>query len=68
MQHGFRVIVPRQCVGDRAPTVHEANLFDIGAKIGDVVPKDVVMQHLSGLPDGADGEAPAKRQRVTEAV
>jgi len=66
MQHGFRMIVPRECVGDRAPTVHEANLFDIGAKIGDVVPKDAVMQHLSGLCDTIDGEAPAKRQRVME--
>ncbi|MBX3059851.1 MAG: isochorismatase family protein, partial [Anaerolineae bacterium] len=26
MQHGFRVIVPRQCVGDRHPDPHNANL------------------------------------------
>ena len=37
MQHGFRVIVPRECVGDRAPGPHEANLFDIDGKYGDVV-------------------------------
>lgn len=64
MQHGFRVVVPRQCVGDRAPTVHEANLFDIGAKIGDVVHVDAVMEHLSGLPDGAAVEPPPKRQKT----
>jgi len=37
MQHGFRVIVPRECVGDRAPGPHEASLFDIDGKYGDVV-------------------------------
>lgn len=37
MQHGFRVIVPRECVGDRATGPHEANLFDIDGKYGDVV-------------------------------
>jgi nicotinamidase-related amidase len=37
MQYGFRVIVPRECVGDRAPGPHEANLFDIDGKYGDVV-------------------------------
>jgi nicotinamidase-related amidase len=37
MQYGFRVIVPRECVGDRAVGPHEANLFDIDGKYGDVV-------------------------------
>jgi maleamate amidohydrolase len=37
MQHGFRPIVPRECVGDRHEAPHEANLFDINAKYGDVV-------------------------------
>jgi EmrB/QacA subfamily drug resistance transporter len=36
MQHGFVPIVVRDAVGDRLPSVHEANLFDIGAKIGEV--------------------------------
>jgi maleamate amidohydrolase len=34
---GFAVFVPRECVGDRAAGPHEANLFDIEAKYGDVV-------------------------------
>jgi maleamate amidohydrolase len=38
MQHGFRVIVPRECVGDRARAPHEASLFDIDSKYGDVLP------------------------------
>lgn len=33
---GLRVTVPADCVGDRALAPHEANLFDIGQKYGDV--------------------------------
>ena len=54
MQYGFRVIVPRECVGDRRPEPHDANLFDIDSKYGDVVSKAQVMEYLaaySGTPD-----------------
>lgn len=47
MQHGFRVIVPRECVGDRAPEPHLANLFDIDSKYGDVVSLEEVMTYLT---------------------
>ncbi len=47
-QYGFRVIVPRQCVGDRASEPHEANLFDIDSKYGDVMDVDEVIAHLKG--------------------
>ena len=46
MQNGFRPIVPRECVGDRHDGPHEANLFDINAKYGDVVPLSDVMSQL----------------------
>ncbi|MBL8091825.1 MAG: isochorismatase family protein [Anaerolineales bacterium] len=49
MQYGFRVIVPRECVGDRHSAPHEANLFDINSKYGDVVAKDEVMEYLKQL-------------------
>ncbi|MCP5101196.1 MAG: isochorismatase family protein [Chloroflexi bacterium] len=49
MQHGFRVIVPRECVGDRHTAPHEANLFDINSKYGDVVSKADVITHLRGI-------------------
>nr|WP_295835481.1 N-carbamoylsarcosine amidohydrolase [uncultured Azospirillum sp.] len=39
VQHGFRTIVVRECVGDRHDGPHEANLFDIDSKYGDVVNK-----------------------------
>lgn len=45
MQHGFVPIVVREAVGDRLPSVHEANLFDIAAKIGEVWGIDRVLEH-----------------------
>ena len=49
MQYGFRVIVPQECVGDRHPQPHEANLFDINSKYGDVATKQEVVIYLRGL-------------------
>ena len=49
IQYGFRVIVPRECVGDRHDGPHDANLFDINAKYGDVVGRDEVIAYLAGL-------------------
>ncbi|KAB1190532.1 isochorismatase family protein [Haloferax sp. MBLA0076] len=46
LQHGYRTIVPADAVGDRADGPHEANLFDIDAKYGDVVTTDAVVAHL----------------------
>jgi len=48
-QHGYRVIVPRECVADRHAAPHEANLFDIDAKYGDVVAAAEVLDYLDGL-------------------
>ena len=36
LQHGYRVVVPRGAVADRANQPHEANLFDIDQKYGTV--------------------------------
>lgn len=46
LQHGYRPVVPREAVGDRDPAAHEANLYDIDAKYGDVVALDEVVAHL----------------------
>eukprot|EP00933_Yihiella_yeosuensis_P082231 TRINITY_DN9601_c0_g1_i1.p1 TRINITY_DN9601_c0_g1~~TRINITY_DN9601_c0_g1_i1.p1 ORF type:complete len:287 (-),score=40.35 TRINITY_DN9601_c0_g1_i1:77-832(-) len=46
MQNGFKAVVVRECVGDRTKAVHDANLHDIQAKIGDVLSKQEVLQHL----------------------
>ncbi len=49
MSNGFRPIVPRECSGDRAKGPHEANLFDIDQKYGDVMSLDDVMNELDKL-------------------
>jgi maleamate amidohydrolase len=43
------VIVPREAVGDRNPAAHEANLYDIDTKYGDVVSVDEVVAHVEQL-------------------
>lgn len=50
LQHGFRVIVPRDAVADRAVAAHEASLTDIDAKYGDVVSGAEVLAFLSRHP------------------
>lgn len=56
LQHNFRVVVPREAVGDRNPAAHEANLYDIDTKYGDVVPLDEVLEwvHSVAEPGGAE--------------
>jgi maleamate amidohydrolase len=49
IQHGYRPVVPREAVGDRNSAAHEANLYDIDAKYGDVVSTDEVVTHLEEL-------------------
>lgn len=42
----FRVVVPQECVADRAKAPHAINLFDIHMKYGDVVETDEVFTYL----------------------
>lgn len=49
LNYGFHTIVPREAVGDRSATAHEANLFDIDARCGDVVGVEEVLSYLEGL-------------------
>lgn len=51
LQYGYRPVVPREAVGDRNPEAHEANLYDIDAKYGDVVPVEEVLEHLEALSE-----------------
>ena len=52
MQYGYHTIVARDAVGDRAAGPHEANLFDIDAKYGDVVESREVLAWLTGAGAG----------------
>jgi maleamate amidohydrolase len=49
LQHGYRTVVPREAVGDRNADAHEANLYDIDAKYGDVVPLAEMLAQLEEL-------------------
>ena len=53
LQYGYRPVVPREAVGDRNPDAHEANLYDIDAKYGDVVPVKEVMEYLEEVEGAA---------------
>jgi maleamate amidohydrolase len=46
LQYGYRPVVPHEAVGDRNEKAHEANLYDIDAKYGDVVPVGEVLEYL----------------------
>jgi maleamate amidohydrolase len=45
--HGFRPLIVRDCVGDRSPEVHAANLFDLEAKTADLVESRAAIERLS---------------------
>jgi len=47
LQHNLAPIVPRECVGDRWASAHDASLFDIEAKYGDVMALDDVVGILA---------------------
>jgi nicotinamidase-related amidase len=52
VQYGFSVLVPRECVGDRARGPHDANLFDIDAKYGDVISVQEAIDHVHAVSQG----------------
>ena len=49
VQYGYPTLVVADCVGDRAQAPHEASLFDIQAKYGDVVGIEDVLGYLKGV-------------------
>lgn len=46
---GYIPIVVADACGDRHPSPHEANLFDMNAKYGDVVSETEVIEYLSNI-------------------
>ena len=48
ISYGFRPIIPEEAVGDRAQDPHDANLFDMDSKYGDVVPLAEALAYLEG--------------------
>ena len=46
LQNGYRVVIPREAVGDRNPGAHDANLYDLHAKYADVLTVNEVTAQL----------------------
>ncbi|WP_055487835.1 isochorismatase family protein [Streptomyces sp. WMMB 322] len=61
VQSGFPVLVPEECAGDRAQGPHDAALFDIQVKYGDVVPLADALAYLGRLPGPAVSRRPSVR-------
>jgi len=49
VSNGFVPVIVRDACGDRHEAPHEANLFDMNAKYGDVVDESAVIDFLSGF-------------------
>jgi maleamate amidohydrolase len=47
--HDYRVIIPAECVADRAEIPHRVNLFDMEMISADVMPLDDTLKHLREL-------------------
>ena len=45
-QNGFVPVVIREAVADRNPAVHDASLFDIGAKYGEVISESAAVAYI----------------------
>ena len=50
LQYGYRVLVPREAVADRASDAHNGSLLDIDAKYGDVISIDEAIAAVERRP------------------
>jgi nicotinamidase-related amidase len=60
LQYGYHTVVVKDAVGDRAAGPHEANLFDIDAKYGDVVELAEALDYLRSFSETTDFGARAQ--------
>lgn len=51
VQHGLRVVVPREAVGDRDVDAHEQSLRDIDSRYGDVVALEDALRWIENVRD-----------------
>ena len=55
LSHGYRTVVPEECVSDRHESPHFANLYDMAMKYADVLPVAEVQEALRRLGAPAIG-------------
>ena len=51
--YGFRVLVPRDCVGDADESQHRSNLADVGRRYADVTDSKAIRAYFESLPVAA---------------
>jgi nicotinamidase-related amidase len=49
LSHGYRMIVPEECVADRHESPHFGSLYDMAVKYADVLPVGEVLGVLRGM-------------------
>ncbi len=54
LSHGYRTIVPEECVADKHESPHFANLYDMALKYADVVPVAEVVDYLTDYQPAND--------------
>lgn len=54
VQHGFDVVVPRECVFDRLELSHRVALLEIWMKYGNVAPREAVASYLADPARGIE--------------
>lgn len=52
VQYGYRVVVAKDCVGDRSESAHEANIYDIETKYGDVANSKEIINYFNRIKEG----------------
>lgn len=57
--HGYRTILPRECIADQGLEPHEANLRDVDIRYADVLPAAKVIDYLSRITTATGGQADA---------
>lgn len=60
--HGFRPILPQECIADRSPDAHRQNLLDIGLRYADIVELDEIVEYIERI-GGAKTGVPAATGR-----
>ena len=60
LSHGYRPIIPEECVADKHESPHFANLYDMTLKYADVLGVDAVAAWLEQRPNHGPGSLPAR--------
>lgn len=47
--YGFRTIIAEECVGDQEIGPHQANLFDISNRYGDILSNEAIINHTNKM-------------------